>query len=163
MGIMSVLTYLENMPLSYAIPIICGLIFCILQSLWLLTLLYDYYISRPKINIIYDKSKNGLLDVLEEYKYKEHYICRIVVKNITKKTLKKVQVFIEDTENAKNWRGVFFSYDNQKTRICDISPRSSQIVTIAYLRNIENPPKDRKILVKCNAENMIEITKEIIL
>lgn len=170
--VMCVITFLRDIDIAYSIPIIIFVIGAIPWTILGCIKLYEYLKSRPKIEIIYDKSKNGLDKVLvyENKKhgikdYENHYAYRIVIKNITNKTLSKIQVFVENIESSESSRAFFSSYGNQqRTYICDINPYSSKIVTIAYYDgNINDLPQNYKFLVNCNAEEMIEVKKEITL
>lgn len=161
---MAVITQLQAIPLSYQVPCILFVIVCLLLILRLAVWVHEYFYPAA-VEILYDNGKyNGLETIKIKSFYDEFktlFAYRVKISNNTNNLITKVEVLIEGNLLETPSRAYFTKFKNTHEYLCDIYPKSDEIVTLCH--------KDLKsdelttLTIKCRGKEIREIIKTITL
>ena len=165
-AIMWIIALLQSIPLFYRIPIILFVILCVLLIFRLVVWIYDNFLIKFPLVIIYDNGKyNGLEQIPRYYNgYKdfiERFAYRIAVNNSSRQTIYNVSVNMESDcfSNIPN-KAIF---TNTRESNCNIHPGSIEIVTLFYTDTKDIIIESGKIIITIIGENTQSIKKKFII
>ncbi|NDC31884.1 MAG: hypothetical protein EBZ58_13345 [Bacteroidetes bacterium] len=150
--IMLILSWIQQIPSFYWIPILLGT--CVLYLHFIK--LMEHFIKSP-LKIIYENGKyNDQLIKLDRYEHPSRYnACIVAIHNKSKKTVCSVNVCIKYEEKLDKLRTL-----NGKEYKCDINPNQTEKFIIG---EIVHPCKGTEIVITATGKDIKSITKTITL
>lgn len=150
--IMLILSWIENIPSFYFIPILLGTFVLYLHFIKLM----EYFVKSP-LEIIYKNGKyNDQLVKLDCYgSHIKYNACIIAIHNKSKKTVYCVTVHAKYEEKLEKLKTL-----NEKDYKCDINPNQTEKFIIG---EIVQPCKGTEIIITATGKDIKSITKTIAL